>query len=151
MSFYHQKLLWIPSNEKPVLTQGCWISQKLKMTRDHEWAILCMQVHIMKVPRILRHFQLKILTLQLRFLIAKDTMSKDGVTTHLMSKDYAPRWVSPHLVPQDGCHPYLQLEMTENSWNLHIYSIFRFNHFDQIALVTEWERSSRIESQRFEC
>ncbi len=41
----------------------------------------------MKVPRILKQFQLKILTLQLRLLIAKDLMSKDGVTTHLMSKD----------------------------------------------------------------
>ncbi len=41
----------------------------------------------MKVPRILRHFQLKIFTLQLRFLIAKDLMSKDGVTTHLMPQD----------------------------------------------------------------
>ena len=29
----------------------------------------------MKVPGILRHFQLKILTLQLRFLIAKDIRS----------------------------------------------------------------------------
>ncbi len=56
----------------------------------------------MQVPRILRHFQLKILTLQFRFLMAKDLMSKDGVTIHLMSKD---GWVPPHLVPQDEMPP----------------------------------------------
>ena len=36
----------------------------------------------MQVPRILKQFQQKMLTLQLRFLVAKDPMSKDGVTTH---------------------------------------------------------------------
>ncbi len=64
-------------------TQPCILSVSLcavsKLLKSNAFRAYCAQ---MKVPRILKQFQIKILTLQLRFLIAKDLMSKDGVITH---------------------------------------------------------------------